>query len=90
MAQHEQYILRVTAGATYDASTHEHVLVNSEKPVRIQSDLIDATVHMRIKDYRGLFSLLLAPARLPHALSSTLCYSHLANSQPPKRSTDEA
>ncbi|KAF7444205.1 DUF1769-domain-containing protein [Pyrenophora tritici-repentis] len=53
MAHHEQYMLRVTAGATYDVSTHENVLVNTEKPVQIQSDLIDATVHMRIKDYRG-------------------------------------
>ena len=55
MAHHEQYMLRVTAGATYDASTHQEVLVNMEKAVRVQSDLIDATVHMRIKDYRGLF-----------------------------------
>lgn len=53
MATHEQYILHVTAGATYDTSKHEDVLVNSEKPVDISSDLIDARVHMRIKDYRG-------------------------------------
>ncbi|KAH7402893.1 hypothetical protein BKA66DRAFT_449713 [Pyrenochaeta sp. MPI-SDFR-AT-0127] len=54
MAHHEQYILRVTAGATYDASKHEDVLVNSEQPVKISSDLIDAKIHMRIKDFRGL------------------------------------
>lgn len=53
MATHEQYILHVTAGATYDTSKHEDVLVNSEKPLDISSDLIDARVHMRIKDYRG-------------------------------------
>ncbi|CAO2657131.1 Nn.00g032570.m01.CDS01 [Neocucurbitaria sp. VM-36] len=54
MAHHEQYMLRVTAGATYDSTKHEDVLVNSEKPVDISSDLIDAKIHMRIKDYRGL------------------------------------
>jgi hypothetical protein len=53
MAHHEQYMLRVTAGATYDASKHEPILVNSEKPVHVDSDLIDAKIHMRIKDYRG-------------------------------------
>ncbi|CAN9267545.1 unnamed protein product [Alternaria alternata] len=53
MATHEQYILHVTAGATYDTSKHQDVLVNSEKPVDVSSDLIDAKIHMRIKDYRG-------------------------------------
>ncbi|KAF9699058.1 hypothetical protein EKO04_003300 [Ascochyta lentis] len=51
---HEQYELRVTAGSTYDRSKHQDVPVNTEKPVHISSDLIDAQVHMRIKDYRGL------------------------------------
>lgn len=54
MTSHEQYMLRVTAGPTYDVSKHEPVPVNREKPVSISSDLIDAKVHMRIKDYRGL------------------------------------
>jgi len=47
-------MLHVTAGATYDTTKHEDVLVNTEKPVNISSDLLDATIHMRIKDYRGL------------------------------------
>ncbi|EUC41496.1 hypothetical protein COCMIDRAFT_8809 [Bipolaris oryzae ATCC 44560] len=54
MTSHEQYMLRVTAGPTYDVSKHEAVPVNREKPVSILSDHIDAKVHMRIKDYRGL------------------------------------
>ena len=54
MAHHEQYMLRVTAGATYETSKHEDVLVNSEKALPISSDLIDAKLHMRIKDYRGI------------------------------------
>lgn len=53
MALHEQYILRVKAGATYDASSHQDVLVNSEKSHKISSELIDCQLHMRIKDYRG-------------------------------------
>jgi hypothetical protein len=55
MAHHEQYMLRVTAGATYDTTTHQDVPVNSEQPVHITSDLLTAKLHMRIKDYRGLF-----------------------------------
>lgn len=51
---HESYELRVTAGATYDRTKHQTVPVNTEKPVHISSDLIDAQVHMRIKDYRGI------------------------------------
>lgn len=50
---HESYELRVTAGSTYDRTKHQTVPVNTEKPVHISSDLIDAQVHMRIKDYRG-------------------------------------
>lgn len=55
VTHHEQYILRVTAGATYDTKDHQDVLVNTEKPVHISSDLIDAKIHMRIKDYRGTY-----------------------------------
>ncbi|KAF2132445.1 DUF1769-domain-containing protein [Dothidotthia symphoricarpi CBS 119687] len=54
MAHHEQYMLRLTAGATYDPTKHQDVPVNTEKPIHISSDLIDATVNIRIKDYRGL------------------------------------
>ncbi|KAL5114486.1 hypothetical protein ACEQ8H_007629 [Pleosporales sp. CAS-2024a] len=53
-SHHSQYILLITAGPTYDTATHQDVLVNTEKPVHIESDLIDAQVYMRIKDYRGL------------------------------------
>ncbi len=50
---HEQYFLRVTAGHTYDEAAQKQVLVNTEKPVQISSDLIDAEVYVRIRDYRG-------------------------------------
>jgi hypothetical protein len=54
MALHEQYILRVSAGATYGTAKDTEVPVNSEKPIPISSDLIDAQLRVRIKDYRGL------------------------------------
>ncbi|KAF2823188.1 DUF1769-domain-containing protein [Ophiobolus disseminans] len=54
VTHHEQYMLRVTAGPTYNEKEHQDVLVNTEKPVHINSDLVDAKLHMRIKDYRGL------------------------------------
>ncbi|PSN63302.1 DUF1769-domain-containing protein [Corynespora cassiicola Philippines] len=61
---HEQYMLRVTAGATYDPANHEDVRVNSEVPIEISSDHISARIHMRIKDFRGL----------PHGSPSTSPY----------------
>jgi hypothetical protein len=54
MVHHEQYILRVTAGHSYDTSKHQDVHVNTEKPVEISSEHIDAKIHIRIKDYRGI------------------------------------
>lgn len=51
---HEQYMLKITAGPTYAPASHQDVLVNTEKPVHISSSLIDAKIHMRVKDYRGL------------------------------------
>ncbi|KAK3217474.1 hypothetical protein GRF29_1g3196388 [Pseudopithomyces chartarum] len=53
MPHHEQYILKVTAGATYDTDKHEDVYVNTEKPINISSEHLDARIHVRIKDYRG-------------------------------------
>jgi hypothetical protein len=53
VTHHEQYMLHVSAGPTYNTKDHQDVLVNTEKLVHIASDLIDAKVHMRIKDYRG-------------------------------------
>jgi hypothetical protein len=72
MATHEQYILHVTAGATYDTSKHQDVLVNSEKPVDVSSDLIDAKIHMRIKDYRGTLHALALPPPTDEVLPASL------------------
>ena len=60
----ENFLLRVTAGPSYDPSTHEAVVVNSDKPTHIATTSIEALVNIRIRDYRGnispqlLFSIL--------------------------------
>ena len=74
---HEMYSLRVTAGSTYDRTQHTTVPVNTEKPLHIESDLIDAQVRMRIKDYRGTFQT------IPHIHSRK---QYLTNScRPPQK-----
>lgn len=50
---HENYILKVTVGSTYDVSKHTTVPVNTEKPTHISSEHLDAKVIVRVKDYRG-------------------------------------
>ena len=65
MPHHEQYILKVTAGATYDTSKHQDVLVNTEKPINISSEHLDARIHVRVKDYRGTSTPLCARDTLP-------------------------
>ncbi|OCK86123.1 DUF1769-domain-containing protein [Lepidopterella palustris CBS 459.81] len=67
MAHHEQYILKVTAGHSYNPATHQDVHVNSSKPIAISSEHIDARIHVRIKDFRGL------PANSP---STSPYFSH--------------
>jgi hypothetical protein len=67
-------MLRVTAGATYDASKHQDVPVNSEKPIDITSDHVDAKLHMRIKDYRGIY----LSTRIPR-------HQSLTQPRPPQR-----
>ncbi|KAF2794755.1 DUF1769-domain-containing protein [Melanomma pulvis-pyrius CBS 109.77] len=54
MSHYEQYILRVTAGPSYDTATHKEMLVNNEKPMVISNEHVDAKVTVRVKDYRGL------------------------------------
>jgi hypothetical protein len=53
MANYEKYYLQVTAGPSYDPSTHSLVAVNAEKPVRISLPAMDLDVTVRIRGYRG-------------------------------------
>ncbi|KAK4034318.1 hypothetical protein C8A01DRAFT_18859 [Parachaetomium inaequale] len=53
----EKYLIRVTAGLSYDLASHTEVPVNCADPnglVHIASDLIDADVCVRVNNYRGL------------------------------------
>lgn len=50
----DQYILRVTAGPTYDLAAHTEVPVNTADPVKITTDLMDIHLNIRIQNYKGL------------------------------------
>ncbi|MCJ1356268.1 MAG: hypothetical protein MMC33_006262 [Icmadophila ericetorum] len=60
----DQYLLRVTAGPSYDPSTHQEVLVNTSTPTHISSPHCTADLNVRIQNYRGL----------PHGSPSTSSY----------------
>ena len=49
----DKYLLRVTAGPSYDPSSHQVVAVNSGTPTHVQSPLCDARISVRIQNYRG-------------------------------------
>lgn len=43
------YILQVTTGTQYDVTTHKIVPVNAASPVKIESELLEAEVNVRIQ-----------------------------------------
>lgn len=53
-AARDKYRLQVTAGPSYDPSTHQEVAVNSGKAHFIENDLMSCWLNIRIKDYNGL------------------------------------
>lgn len=55
----EKYRLIVTAGPSYDKSTHKVVGVNTGEAVSFENEFVRAKVQVRIRGYRGL------PARCP-------------------------
>lgn len=50
----DKYILRVTAGPSYDLADHTEVPVNSPTPVKISTEHMDVELNVRIQNYRGL------------------------------------
>ncbi|QDS69045.1 hypothetical protein FKW77_009760 [Venturia effusa] len=48
----KKYLLKVTAGPSYE--DQEQVHVNTTTPAKISSEHIDAHIHVRVKDFRGL------------------------------------
>jgi len=49
----EKYMLRVTAGPSYDANTHKLVMVNGEEACSFESEFMSASVKVRVKDFNG-------------------------------------
>ncbi|KAI9848767.1 MAG: hypothetical protein M1830_007272, partial [Pleopsidium flavum] len=50
----ENYLLRVTAGPSYDAPTHQFVPVNGPTSIHINNENVAANINVRIQNYRGL------------------------------------
>ncbi|KAI5864951.1 DUF1769-domain-containing protein [Durotheca rogersii] len=69
----EKYIIRVTAGSDYDLDQHVVVPVNSHEPVRIDTELIDAELNVRVRNYSGL------PRGSPVTSPYFTCEPHTAN-----------
>ncbi|KAK7185827.1 F-box domain containing protein [Paraphaeosphaeria sporulosa] len=53
-AARDKYRLQVTAGHSYDTSTHREVAVNSGEAHLIENDLMSCWLKIQIKDYNGL------------------------------------
>ncbi|OCL13138.1 DUF1769-domain-containing protein [Glonium stellatum] len=52
--QTDKYLLQVTAGPSYDPSTHKVVNVNSDEAIFVENDLMACWIKVRIRDYHGL------------------------------------
>lgn len=52
--ENSKYLLRVTAGPSYDPSTHSPVIVNGGVPTVIENEHIKAHIKVRIRNYTGL------------------------------------
>ncbi|KAK5111710.1 hypothetical protein LTR85_011755 [Meristemomyces frigidus] len=50
----EKYKLMVTAGPSYDQSTHRIVRVNTDDATHIENDFLRAKISVNIRSYRGL------------------------------------
>ncbi|ORY17521.1 hypothetical protein BCR34DRAFT_555599 [Clohesyomyces aquaticus] len=75
-AARDKYRLQVTAGPSYDVSTHQQVAVNGESAHIIDNDVMTCYLKVRIRDYNGLPQD--APSTSPyfsHALHKSDRYS---------------
>lgn len=50
----DKYRLLVTAGPSYDTSTHQIVRVNTSTPTMVENQFLTAAIKVRIRGYRGL------------------------------------
>jgi hypothetical protein len=49
----DKYMLRVTAGSDYEEANQKLVHVNTEQPLSISSSKLDASLTVRVQNYRG-------------------------------------
>lgn len=73
MAEARKYVLKVTVGPNYDTSTHQEVKVNTSSPVEVSTKDIDASVNVRIQNYRGKTLLHVREISDPGAYFSQAC-----------------
>lgn len=53
-AMAEKYMLRITAGPSYDLCTHKPVFVNTETPTSFENEFLRTKIKVRIRGYDGL------------------------------------
>lgn len=49
----DNYLLRVTAGPSYDTSHHQPIAVNGPTSIHIDNEHATVNLHVRIQNYRG-------------------------------------
>lgn len=54
MRHGQKYLLSVTAGSSYDSTTHKTVAVNTEQTTTVENQFVTATIKVRIRNYDGL------------------------------------
>ena len=67
----DKYLLRVTAGPSYDPSTHTEVPVNGNTSTSINSDACTANVKVRIQNYRGALLVHDRPSEAPETSNTS-------------------
>ncbi|KAK6340914.1 hypothetical protein TWF696_009227 [Orbilia brochopaga] len=75
MPRVDKYTLAVTAGPSRDPATHVAVPVNTERPVVIETELVRASVHVRIQGFRNTSSLPTTSPYFTHPSHTTDKYS---------------
>jgi hypothetical protein len=50
----DKYLMRVTAGTSYDMKDQVEVPINTSKPLKISNELMDIELNVRIQNYKGL------------------------------------
>jgi hypothetical protein len=63
----DQYLLRITAGPSYDPQTHTVVPVNGPIPISISSEHCTVSLKVRVQNYNGMLPPVARPKSYPAA-----------------------